>query len=324
MAENLQELVSQMKTEQTAETSGGSSPQSESQARQETARPQESALPSERPSATAGTQEAQTQAQDGKDTSGSSRRNLNSYSHEDKAAYAFRRQLERQRTESASEMKKRDDRIAELERKLAELTAPKEERKRRDSFETDDEYMEYIADRRANAAVADERKRAEEERRKAAEAEKLRSEEAAMQEKMQARFMENVKRTFGDGDRMREFYTKVKTASDYGLDRIIGTDPVLHRFFFENEDGPAVLERVVDDPASFNRAFRCSNDPLERLLAVHKIADEIHAEAARRNAPELPLIGKPGAGAGNAPKNDMFASSESLSDYIRNRRRIRR
>ena len=135
---------------------------------------------------------------------------MNSVSDADKAAYSFRRQLERQRNESAAEMRKRDDKIAELERRLSELSKPKEAAKSRADFETDDDYMDYIAGRKAREAVDAERKRAEDERGKA-EAQARRAERASTEfQRSVDTFRENISKAFGDAGKEREFYGKMR------------------------------------------------------------------------------------------------------------------
>lgn len=253
---------------------------------------------------------------------------MNSVSEADKAAYSFRRQLARQRTESETELKKRDEKIAELERRLSELSKPAETVKGRSDFETDDDYMDYIAGRKAKEAVEAERKRASDEKARAeAEARKAERADADFKRSVDT-FKANIGKAFGSGERVQAFFGKVKGAMERGLNELIDADPVVSRFIYENEAGPAVLERIIDDRAAFERVMRPRTDPMERLFSLHRLADDIYREslAAEKNAaaPGLPVIGKPGSGTGKSPSNDIFNSSGSLSDYIKSRRRLRR
>lgn len=252
---------------------------------------------------------------------------MNSVSDADKAAYSFRRQLERQRNESAAEMRKRDDKIAELERRLSELSKPKETAKSRADFETDDDYMDYIAGRKAREAVDAERKRAEDERGKAeARARKAERENAEFQRSVDT-FRDNISKAFGDAGREQAFFGKVRAAMDRGMGDLIDSDPVVASFIYKNEAGPVVLERMIYDVDTFKSVMRPNADPMERLFTLHRLADDIQrGEIAREKAaaPSLPVIGKPGSGSGKAPSDDVFKSPESLSEYIKSRRRMRR
>lgn len=246
---------------------------------------------------------------------------MNSVSREDKAAYSFRRQLERQRTESDEKLRKRDDRIAELERQVAELTKPAA--KKRADFGTDDEYMGYLAGKGAEEALARRDAETAEKERKAEAERKRQAEENEKIDRTIDVFRENALKEFGE-ERGIEFLQRVKKYGDNGLIAILDRDPVAYRFFFENEDGPAVLDRVMSDRQTAIRALASSSDPMERLYTLHDIAREIrrekvHAEEHDR-APGLPVIGKPGSGAGRAPSGDIFASPKSLSDYIKERK----
>lgn len=246
---------------------------------------------------------------------------MNSVSHEDKAAYSFRRQLERQRTESDAQLKKRDDRIAELERRVAELTRPAP--KKRADFGTDDEYMGYLAGKGAEEALAKRDAENAEKERKAADERKRQAEEDKKVDRVIDVFRGNALKEFGE-ERGAEFLRRVKKFGDNGLVAILDSDPVAFRFFLENEDGPVVLDRVMSDRQTAIRALASSSDPMERLYTLHDIAKEIRKEQLRAEglgrAPGLPVIGKPGSGAGRAPSGDIFASPKSLSDYIKERK----
>lgn len=246
---------------------------------------------------------------------------MNSVSHEDKAAYSFRRQLEKQRTESDAQLKKRDDRITELERRVAELTKPAP--KKRADFETDDDYMGYLAGKGAEEALAKRDAENAEKERKAADERKSQDEENEKVDRTIDVFRGNALKEFGE-ERGIEFLRRVKKFGNSGLTEILDRDPVAFRFFFENEDGPAVLDRVMSDRQTAIRALAPCSDPMERLYTLHDIAkeirrEELHAEGLGR-APRLPAIGKPGSGAGYAPSGDIFASPKSLSDYIKGRK----
>lgn len=246
---------------------------------------------------------------------------MNSFSREDKAAYSFRRQLERQKSESDAQLKKRDDRIAELERKVAELTKPAD--KKRADFGTDDEYMGYLAGKGAEAALAKRDAENAEKERKAEESRKMESEEMASVSRTINVFRENAFRTFGE-EKAQDFLSRAKRFGENGLSDILDRDPVASRFFFENADGPAVLDRVMSDGKTARRALAPTSDPMERLFTLHEIANEIRKEKLQAEGPGhatgLPVIGKPGSGSGRAPSEDIFASSKSLSDYIKGRK----
>lgn len=319
MTEGLKSLVESIKAEVGQGTS--STPPSA-----ESGRPAPEGAGSATGSPSPAAQPPSPQGREGKPDDGStretgSRPNLNSVSREDKAAYAFRRQLERQRTESDEKLRKRDERIAELERQVAELTKPAA--KKRADFGTDDEYMGYLAGKGAEEALAKrDAETAEKERKAEAERKRLAEENEKVDRTIDV-FRNNAVKAFGE-ERAVEFLRRAKKFGENGLTDILDRDPVAFRFFFENEDGPAVLDRVMSDRQTAIRALASSGDPMERLYTLHEIAKEIHREELHAEglgrAPALPVIGKPGSGSGRAPSGDIFASSKSLSDYIKGRK----
>lgn len=298
MTEGLKSLVESIKAEVGQGTS--STPPSA-----ESGRPAPEGAGSATGSPSPAAQPPSPQGREGKPDDGStretgSRPNLNSVSREDKAAYAFRRQLERQ---------------------VAELTKPAA--KKRADFGTDDEYMGYLAGKGAEEALAKrDAETAEKERKAEAERKRLAEENEKVDRTIDV-FRNNAVKAFGE-ERAVEFLRRAKKFGENGLTDILDRDPVAFRFFFENEDGPAVLDRVMSDRQTAIRALASSGDPMERLYTLHEIAKEIHREELHAEglgrAPALPVIGKPGSGSGRAPSGDIFASSKSLSDYIKGRK----
>ena len=81
-------------------------------------------------------------------------KDLSGISKEEKAAYAFRRQMAKRESKFEEALKSRDSEIDNLKKAIADLQAPKEKKSRKD-FENDDGYIDYLASQRVDAKWAE-------------------------------------------------------------------------------------------------------------------------------------------------------------------------
>ena len=74
-----------------------------------------------------------------------------------RAEYSFRRQLQKKDEKHAKELAERDEKYAELEKKFADLEkklTPKEPEKTRDDFDNDEDFLQYLSDKRFDERMA--------------------------------------------------------------------------------------------------------------------------------------------------------------------------
>lgn len=233
-------------------------------------------------------------------------KDLSGISKEEKAAYAFKRQMAKRESKFEEALKSRDSEIENLKKAIAELQAPKEKKTRKD-FEKDDDYIDYLASQRVDAKWAEKEAKAAEDKAKA-------DQEAQEQQEFQARtqkaiddFRTAVNDTFTDKTEENAFRENVSKAYRNGLAELLDTVPSAKSFLLENgTTGVRVLDKVLKDRDTFTRVFRPNQDPVSMLIELHAIAHEVNqpkAQAAQvtEPAPKKTAIGRPGQGQGGAP-----------------------
>ena len=246
-----------------------------------------------------------------------------------RAEYSFRRQLDKNNKKHADELAARDKenaepkaRLAEIEKKLDPQNAPKT----RKDFESDDDYIDYLTQRRVNAILAERdaeaKKKAdadEEAKRKQKEAD----DEASEQQRV---WMENVHAAFNDEKREQEFYAKVQYCSQRGLGQILDECPAAADFLMNHPHGPRVMEKVLNDQQTFRDVFgdgsrRVSQlDVYYALRRVDERMDDAPASPAAPAAPTkptMPHLGKPGKQAGGGVKPDIYSDPDEMRAFVR-------
>ena len=233
-------------------------------------------------------------------------KDLSGISKEEKAAYAFKRQMAKRESKFEEALKTRDSEIENLKKAIAELQAPKEKKTRKD-FENDDGYIDYLASQRVDAKWAEKEAKAAEEKAKA-------DREYAEQQEYQARTQESinnfrtaVKDTFTDEAQETAFKANVAKAYRSGFAELLDAVPPAKSFLLENgTTGVRVLDKILSDREAFGRVFKPNQDPVSMLIELHAIAHEVNQPKApavqvTETVPKKTAIGRPGQGQGGAP-----------------------
>lgn len=262
---------------------------------------------------------------DGTPAEPQARKDLSTVSKQEKAEYAFRRQLSKMKDKHGAELKERDDAIAELRKEveaLKQASQPAPETKTRMDFKTDEEYINWYMDQKMDGRFSD-RDKAEAKAREEAEAKAREQREVAQaQAEEAATFRRNIDASIPQEQRA-SFEKKLSLAVKNGLGEVLDNAPMVRDYIFQQADGPALLSRLLDDRDSFVKVFS-QRDPMSSLLAAHDIVRGLHEPAAPAAEPvsRLPSVGKPGAG-GGSPAPDMFSDDSALLKFIRQPRRRR-
>lgn len=233
-------------------------------------------------------------------------KDLSGISKEEKAAFAFRRQMAKRESKFEEALKSRDSEIENLKKAIADLQAPKEKKSRKD-FENDDGYIDYLASQRVDAKWAEKEAQAAEEKAKA-------DREYAEQQEYQARTQESinnfrtaVKDAFTDENQETAFKANVAKAYRSGFAELLDAVPPAKSFLLENgTTGVLVLDKILSDREAFGRVFKPNQDPVSMLIELHAIAHEVNQPKApavqvTETAPKKTAIGRPGQGQGGAP-----------------------
>lgn len=233
-------------------------------------------------------------------------KDLSGISKEEKAAFAFRRQMAKRESKFEEALKSRDSEIENLKKAIADLQAPKEKKTRKD-FENDDGYIDYLASQRVDAKWAEKEAQAAEEKAKA-------DREYAEQQEYQARTQESinnfrtaVKETFTDEAQETAFKANVAKAYRSGFAELLDAVPPAKSFLLENgTTGVRVLDKILSDREAFGRVFKPNQDPVSMLIELHAIAHEVNQPKApavqvTETVPKKTAIGRPGQGQGGAP-----------------------
>ena len=251
---------------------------------------------------------------------------LSKLTKEQKAEHAFQRQLGKMKEKHKAELdEQRESMRKEFQQQLDEFKKSfqktEEPVKKRDDFESDDEYIDYLTqrgvDKRMAQIDADNAKaRAEQEAKDKAEA------EAAEQQKQVAEYFNtNAKQTFGEG--YAEFESRVQKGVANGLADVLDEAPAVRDYIFSNPNGPAVLNEMLQNKESFVRVMRLAANPMDAVIECHELARELASRVAEPSpapAPKMPSIGKPGAGGSTRTAPDMYHDDASLIDFVRRHR----
>ena len=246
-----------------------------------------------------------------------------------RAEYSFRRQLDKNNKKHADELAARDKENAELKARLAEIEKkldPNNAPKTRKDFESDDDYIDYLTQRRVNAILAERdaeaKKKAdadEETRRKQKEID----DEASEQQRV---WMDNVHAAFNDEKREQEFYAKVQYCSQRGLGQILDECPAAADFLMNHPHGPRVMEKVLNDQQTFRDVFGDGSRRVSQLdvyYALRRVDERMDdapaapATPAAPSKPTMPHLGKPGKQAGAGVKPDIYSDPDEMRAFVR-------
>lgn len=239
--------------------------------------------------------------------------------------HAFKRQLAKQREKYEADLKERDGKIAELTRQMAEINKKvnPEVVKTRDAFQTDDDYIRYLADLQVKRIMeerdAESAKKAEEE----AANRKKQEEEAEELRQRQQEWNANVDATFGEDKQRKEaFLKRVDFCVKRGLGEILDAVPVAADFLMNQPNGVLVFEKLLSDKSAFERVFNAKTNPMEIYAELRDIRKEILSASpapAPTPAPAKPVphIGRPGKQAGENTAPDIFSDPRAMKEFLR-------
>lgn len=246
-----------------------------------------------------------------------------------RAEYSFRRQLDKNNKKHADELAARDKENAELKARLAEIEKkldPNNAPKTRKDFESDDDYIDYLTQRRVNAILAERdaeaKKKAdadEETRRKLKEID----DEASEQQRV---WLENIHAAFNDEKREQELLAKVRYCSQRGLGQILDECPAAADFLMNHPHGPRVMEKVLNDQQTFRDVFGDGSRRVSQLdvyYALRRVDERMDdapaapATPAAPTKPTMPHLGKPGKQAGAGVKPDIYSDPDEMRAFVR-------
>lgn len=252
---------------------------------------------------------------------------------QERAEFAFRRQLARQREKYEAQLKEQADKFAEMQKELDELkksTSPKKTLKR-EEFQDDEEFIRALQQEEINKALeAHDARQAEEAKKKAEESEKA---EAARQEleQQQKLWMDNVSAAFnGDEARKKNFTSRVQYCLERGLGELLDRVPVASDYLLYNPRGPIVFERMLNDRAAFEKVFNERYTPMDIYFELRRLDEAIAAEKPAeqqttqtqqtqktQTTQTTPHIGKPGQQSTSNAKPDIFTDDDEMIRYLR-------
>ena len=246
-----------------------------------------------------------------------------------RAEYSFRRQLDKNNKKHAEELAARDKENAELKARLAEIEKkldPNNAPKTRDQFPNDDEFIDYLTERKVNAILA---KRDAEAKKKADADEETRckqkeaDDEAFAQQRI---WLDNVHAAFNDEKREQEFLAKVQYCSQRGLGQILDECPAAADFLMNHPHGPRVMEKVLNDQQTFRDVFGDGSRRVSQLdvyYALRRVDERMDdapaapATPAAPTKPTMPHLGKPGKQAGGGVKPDIYSDPDEMREFVR-------
>lgn len=252
---------------------------------------------------------------------GTQKKDVSGFTKEEKAQHAFRRQLEKQRGKYEAQIqamhesfqKQFDDFRNEFKK-----SQPKEAPKTREDFENDDEYIKYLVKSQNDDYRAElDAKNAKEAEEKAYR-DREQKEYQEQQQALAGLFQRNCRAAFADEKAYGEFAARVNRGIANGLGEILDNAPAIRDYLFTNQNGPAVLNRMLSDRSSFVRVMRNAGSPMAAVLEMHDMAREI-AQGGSQPTRQMPKIGKPGARPGDA-RTGIGSSDRELIRFIRGRR----
>lgn len=231
----------------------------------------------------------------------------NQFSDLQKAEHSFKRQLGKQKSKYESQLAEQKKAYEELQSRLDRLENPeKYKEKKRDSFKTDDEYIDYIVQQRMNKIMDEQNENSLREREK---------------EAREIEFHENIDRnindTFKTEQEKEDYYNVVKNAFDKGLEELMDKEKYVAEYIMKNPTGPRLLYELAKDPKKVNKIYS-QRDPMSRLFELKMLERELNSAPVQKTSPNLQkAIGKPGISKNET--TDIFSNNKDLKSFIRRR-----
>jgi len=238
------------------------------------------------------------------------KKDKSAYSDIEKAEYSFRKQLGKQKQKYESLMAEQKKEFEALQARLDKLENPdKYKEKLRSSFETDDEYIDYLVQQRMNKVFDEQNQKQLKER-------ELEEKEEAFRSTIDT----NIKKCFETEDAQKDYYETVKGALDAGLEKLMDSEKYCAEYILKNPNGPIILYNLAKDKGMVKQIFS-QTDPMSRLFELKMYERELLTKPKDKgiqNSPNLQKpIGKPGISKESTA--DMFSSKDELRNFIRRR-----
>ena len=262
------------------------------------------------------------------------KKDTSQFTKEEKAEFAFRRQLEKQRNKYEAQIERFGNDVAELKKGFAELAKGKkaeEKAKTRADFPQgeggDDAYIDYLAKRRVDAIMAERDERSAKEAEEKAAKEKEQAEAEERNREVTGIFQANCRKAFPEEAQYREFSDLVNKGTRNGLAEMLDQFPSVRDYVFTNQDGPVVLKAMLSDKDTFVRIMGSAHDPMSAAIEMHELAKEIRSKAAQPPATEpapaqkpagMPHVGKPGARQGGPWTGNRLSTDRDVIEFLRN------
>lgn len=224
-----------------------------------------------------------------------------------KAEYSFKKQLGKQKQKYEAMMAQQQKAFSDLQSRLDKLENPdKYKEKLRDSFQTDDEYIDYIVQQRMNKILDEQNEKVMKERE--AEAKEI---------EFRKTIDDNIAANFKTEAEQQDYFTVVKTAFENGLEKLMDDEKYVAEYILKSPTGPKLLYELAKDPNKVKQVYS-QRDPMSRLFELKMIERELNTKPSIQQSPNLQKpIGKPGIS--KAETVDMFSNKDNLRSFIRRR-----
>lgn len=224
-----------------------------------------------------------------------------------KAEFSFRKQLGRQKQKYEAMMAEQHKAFQDLQSRLDKLENPdKYKEKLRDSFQTDDEYIDYIVQQRMNKILEEQ------------DAKTIKEREAEAKEiEFRKTIDDNIAANFKTEAEQQDYFTVVRNAFEHGLEKLMDDEKYVADYILKSPTGPKLLYELAKDPNKVKQVYS-QRDPMSRLFELKMIERELNTKQVVQQSPNLQKpIGKPGISKNDTA--DMFASHDDLRSFIRRR-----
>ena len=245
---------------------------------------------------------------------------------EERAQFAFQRQLAKEREKHAREL---EDLKKGWESKFEELkkaTKQPEPEKTRADFENDDQFIDYLVQKRYEKERAADAEKAAKDAEERAKQQAEQDEQNRILQAEQQAWLTNVDNAFGeDKTRSGNFLKRVEYCMSKGLGEVLDACPVASDFLLHSARGPVVFEALLNDRAKFERVFNDRSTPMDQYYELRQIENELNGKPSATPAPApqqtpapapMPHLGKPGKG-GNATEPDIFSDEKAMRSFLR-------
>ena len=241
-------------------------------------------------------------------------KDLSGFTKEEKAAFAFKKQLAKRESKFEEALKSRDAEIENLKKSIEELKAPKETKKRSD-FESDDEFIDYLTQQGVDKRLAERDAKAAEEKAAKDKEEAAANEEKERTQEAVESFQTAITEAFADEKDTATFKANLAKATRNGLPELLDSVPPVRSFLLQNgTTGVKVLDKILADRDTFGRVFKPNTDPVSMLIELHAIAHEVNnpapapapaAPEVTEPAPKKQAIGRPGQGSNSGAPGEL-------------------